>query len=140
MIDTSTPGGARAAERLRDALVIWLTTVSPDGQPQVSPVWFLWDGADEILVISRDGVPRTRNLEANPRVALNLDGNGDGGDIVTLEGEARITERVTLLDHVPAAYLEKYAAKLAEYHWTMEGMLRDYPATIRIAIRRVRTW
>ena len=140
MIDETTKSGARAAQRLREEQVIWLTTVSAEGQPQVSPVWFLWDGADEILVISKDNVPRTRNLDANPRVALNLDGDGQGGNVVSLEGEARIVERVTPLDHVPAAYLEKYGAKLAEYNWTAAGMLVDYPVTLRIAIKRARTW
>lgn len=140
MIDETTRSGARAAQRLREELVIWLTTVSAGGQPQVSPVWFLWDGADEILVISKDNVPRTRNLDANPRVALNLDGDGQGGNVVSLEGEARIVERVTPLEHVPAAYLEKYGAKLVEYNWTTAAMLVDYPVTLRIAIRRARTW
>jgi PPOX class probable F420-dependent enzyme len=140
MIDETSKSGARAAERLRNELILWLTTVSPDGQPQTSPVWFLWDGADEIWMLSKDETPRVRNLDANPRVALSLDGNGQGGDIVSLEGEARVAERVTPLDHVPGAYLEKYGAKLAEYNWTMAGMLVDYPVTLRIAIRRARTW
>ena len=33
-----------AAKRLRDELIVWLTTVSRLGQPQSSPVWFWWDG------------------------------------------------------------------------------------------------
>ncbi|MCU0478970.1 MAG: TIGR03667 family PPOX class F420-dependent oxidoreductase [Chloroflexi bacterium] len=139
MIDVTTKSGARAAARLERELILWLTTVTPDGQPQASPVWFLWvDG--EIMLYSRADTPRAANIRANPRVAANLDGDGEGGDVVSIEGEARIArERATLAD-VPPAYVEKYAEKLAAYGWTMESMLVDYPAEIRIRPTRVRTW
>ena len=139
MIDVTTKAGARAAARLERELILWLTTVTPDGQPQASPVWFLWvDG--EIMLYSRADTPRAANIRANPRVAANLDGDGRGGDVVSIEGEARIArERATLAD-VPPAYVEKYAEKLAAYGWTMESMLVDYPAEIRIRPTRVRTW
>lgn len=139
MIDPTTKLGARAAERLRDTLVLWLTTVTPDGQPQTSPVWFLWVD-DEILLYSRSNTPRPVNIRANPRVAANLDSDGDGGDVVSIEGEARITREQAAAADVPPAYVKKYAAKLAEYGWTMPSMLVDYPVEIRIRPTRVRSW
>ena len=60
-----------------------MTTVTPSGQPSPSPVWFLWDGAETVLMYSRES-PRLRHLAANPRVALNFAGDGRGGDIVVL--------------------------------------------------------
>lgn len=139
MIDLTTKAGVRAAERLDRELILWLTTVTPGGQPQASPVWFLWvDG--EILLYSRAHTPRLANIRTNPRVAASLDGDGEGGDVVSIEGMARIVlERAALTD-VPAAYLEKHAAKLAAYGWTMESMLVDYPVEIRIRPTRVRAW
>ncbi len=44
MVDTSTDTGKVADEQLRNDDIIWLTTVTPAGQPQSVPVWFLWDG------------------------------------------------------------------------------------------------
>jgi PPOX class probable F420-dependent enzyme len=139
MIDPKTKAGARAAERLERELILWLTTVTAEGQPQASPVWFLWtDG--EILLYSRADTPRLANVQANPRVAATFDGDGEGGDVVSIEGEARVArERATLAD-VPLAYIEKHATKLAAYGWTMESMLVDYPIEIRIRPTRVRTW
>jgi PPOX class probable F420-dependent enzyme len=52
MLDTTTAAGRRAAERLQDEIIAWLVTVRGDGQPQPSPVWFLWQDPD-ILVYSR---------------------------------------------------------------------------------------
>ena len=139
MIDPTTRAGARALERLDRELVAWLTTVTPAGQPQPSPVWFLWlDG--EVLLLSRAATPRAANIRANPRVALSFDGDGDGGDTVVLEGEARIVREQASLADVPAAYVKKYAAKLAAFGWTMESMLVDYPVEIRVRPTRVRAW
>ena len=60
-----------------------------DGQPQASPVWFLWDGT-AILVFSQPNAQKLRNLAANPRVAVHLDSDGIGGDIVTIDATAAV--------------------------------------------------
>jgi PPOX class probable F420-dependent enzyme len=139
VIDPATKAGAHAARRLEHDLVLWLTTVTPAGQPQASPVWFLWHET-EILVFSRGDTPRAANIRANPRVAASFDSDGDGGDVVSLEGEARIVrERATVVD-VPPAYIDKYAKGLAENGWTMATMLVDYPVEIRVQVTRVRAW
>jgi len=139
MIDPTTKAGARVAERLERELILWLTTVTPGGQPQTSPVWFLWI-AGEILLFSRADTPRLANIRANPRVAATFDGDGEGGDVVSIEGEARVVRERAALADVPAAYIEKHAAKLAAYGWTMESMLIDYPVEIRIRPTRIRAW
>jgi PPOX class probable F420-dependent enzyme len=129
----------RESERLERELILWLTTVSPAGQPQASPVWFLWaDG--EILLYSRADTPRLANVRANPRVAATFDGDGEGGDIVSIEGEARVARERAALADVPPAYVEKHAVKLAADGWTMESMLVDYPVEIRIRPTRGRAW
>ena len=137
MIDLTTKSGARAAERLRNELILRLTTVTPNGQPQTSPVWFLWVD-DEILLFSRANTPRPGNIRANSHVAANFDSDGDVGDVVSIEGEARITLETTAAADVPPACVEKHAAKLAAYGWTMASMLVDSPVEIRIRPTRVR--
>ena len=139
MIDLTTKSGARVAERLQNERVLWLTTVTPNGQPQTSPVWFLWVD-DEILLFSRAHTPRPGNIRANPRVAANFDSDGDGGDVVSIEGEARITRQQATAADVPAAYVEKYAAQLAANGWTLASTLADYPVEIRIRPTRIRVW
>jgi PPOX class probable F420-dependent enzyme len=139
MIDPATTTGARAAERLEQELILWLTTVTPDGQPQTSPVWFLWaDG--EILLFSRADTPRRANVLANPRVAATFDGNGRGGDIVSIEGRARIVRDTSSPADCPPAYADRYAALIAAEGWTLESFLADYPVEIRIRPTRVRAW
>src|SRR5438876_9471494 len=86
--DPSTPFGERVARRLRDERLIWLTTVDAKGMPQPTPVWFLWDETNStILIYSRADAKRLVHLQQNPRVALNFDGNGKGGDVIVISGE-----------------------------------------------------
>lgn len=124
--------------RLRDSVVIWLTTVRDNGQPQTSLVWYLLEG-DEIVVYSKARTARTRNIASNPGVALNLDGDGDGGAVVTLEGTAHIDADAPPSDE-HAAYLEKYSQRIASNGWTPADFARDYPVAIRIRLDRGRAW
>jgi PPOX class probable F420-dependent enzyme len=134
-IDTSTAFGARVAQRLNDELIGWLVTVSPAGAPQAAPVWFLWDGADSLLVYSRPGKPKLRNIEANPRVTLHLDSDGVGGNVVVLAGRARIS------DDPPAdridAYIEKYRGRIEGNGWTPASFAADYSVPVRIELTRL---
>ena len=94
------------AARLDAEVVAWLTTVSPSGQPQPAPVWFVT--ADEHFVIySKDEVPRLRNLRTNPRVALHLNSDADGASLTIIHGEAEIIGR-ELPPSADPAYAAKY--------------------------------
>jgi PPOX class probable F420-dependent enzyme len=136
-IDSSDERGARAVERLSNDRIGWLTTVASDGTPQVSPIWFLWD-SNEILVYSLES-PRARNIASHPRVSLNLDGNGLGGDIVIVEGTARIDAGVPgAADN--AAYAAKYLPVMEDYGWTPEWFAGRYSVPIRITPTRFRYW
>ncbi|MER3419911.1 MAG: TIGR03667 family PPOX class F420-dependent oxidoreductase [Chloroflexota bacterium] len=137
MRDRATPQGRHADQRLREAPVIWLTTVSAAGQPQSSPVWFLWDGGS-FLIYSRPG-GKVRNIAANPRVALHLSDNGTGGDIVTLEGAAEVASDVPPADQ-NTPYLEKYRDGIARIGMTPERFAATYRVAIRVTPTRFRVW
>lgn len=125
------------AERLDRALITWLTTVTADGQPQSSPVWFLRDG-ERIVVYSLADAPRVRNVRANPRVSLNLNATDDGSEVLTIEGTA------VLEDGPPSTDLPDYQAKylglITAYSWTPESFARDYPQRIVITPTRIRSY
>ncbi len=136
LLDTSSEFGRRAERRLREERLAWLTTVDSTGTPQPIPVWFLWDGDAGILVYSRPDTPKLRAIERNPRVSLNLDGNGQGGDIVVALGEAAVSDDPPA--HEVPAYVEKYAPLIERNRWTPKSFAADYSVPIRISVRRVR--
>jgi PPOX class probable F420-dependent enzyme len=134
-IDTSTPFGARVAQRLRDDIVIWLVTVRPDGTPEPSPVWFYWDG-ETILIYSLRGTARETNLRRNPRVALHFDSTR-GGNVVIFTGEAEIAEDAPAArDH--AGFSAKYAADITRIGSTPERFSARYSLPIRMRPEKLR--
>jgi PPOX class probable F420-dependent enzyme len=136
MLDETTEFGQRAARRLREERIAWLTTVSPRGMPQPVPVWFLWDGEASVLLYSQPDTPKLRNIAENPRVSLHLDGNGRGGDIVVCVGKARITDDPSA-DQVEE-YVEKYAEPIERNRWTPASFAADYSVPLRIDVSRIR--
>jgi PPOX class probable F420-dependent enzyme len=48
-----------------------LATIMPDGSPQVTPVWFDFDGT-YIIVNSARGRQKDRNMRRNPNVAVEI--------------------------------------------------------------------
>lgn len=137
MIDESTEFGARVARHLREERIVWLTTVTPAGAPLPSPVWFLWDGNESVLMFSLAGTARVRNVEANPRVSLNFAGDGGGGDIVVLSGLATVDRDAPPADRV-AAYVEKYSWGFDRLGMTPEQFAGRYSVPIRIRLSRLR--
>jgi PPOX class probable F420-dependent enzyme len=136
VIDGSTEFGSRAARRLRDERLAWLTTVRADGTPTPVLVWFLWDGAESVLIYSRPGKPKLRHIARNPRVSLHLDGDGQGGDAVVLLGEARVSDDPPA-DRVPG-YVAKYTWGFERNGWTAREFAEDYSVPIRMTVGVIR--
>jgi PPOX class probable F420-dependent enzyme len=138
ILNHDNPSHVAADARLRDETIIWLTTVAKSGQPQSSPVWFLWDGAEFLIYGSKNG-PKTANILSNPLVSLHLEGNGSGGGNVIFEGTATVDEAGPPASEV-AGYAAKYRERIESYGWTLESMARDYPHVIRVTPTRARIW
>jgi PPOX class probable F420-dependent enzyme len=135
-LDLNTEYGARVERRLREELVIWLTTVRADLTPQPSLVWFIWD-AGTLLIYSKPHTPKLRNLEQNPTVALNFNSSEQGGNVAVLTGRAVIDRQAPPLGQV-AAYVEKYAANIAGMNLTPASFGQVYSVPIRVTPARLR--
>jgi PPOX class probable F420-dependent enzyme len=136
VLDLDSPAGARADRRLRSEQILWLTTVRADGQPQSSPVWFLWDG-ETFLVFSEPDAQKLRNLAGNPRVAVHLESEGTGDEVLTIDGTAAVDP-----DAPPSDQIEEYQVKYREgikgLEWTPARLARDFSVGIRIRPTRIR--
>lgn len=136
--DPATPFGERVARRLREERLIWLTTVDAKDMPQPTPIWFLWDEATStILMYSRADAKRLAHMQQNPKVALNFDGNGFGGNIIVITGEAQFSPADPPADRLPT-YVEKYREFIATRYDTPENFASIYSVAVRILPLRVR--
>jgi PPOX class probable F420-dependent enzyme len=135
LLNPRNPDHRRILRRLEDELIIWLTTVRGDGQPQSVPVWFAWDG-ESFRMFSEPGKPKLDNIRKNPRVSLHLRATDTGGEVVVFEGLAELP------DGPPASelpdYVQKYTRLMEEYGWTPEGFAKDYSEPVRVSPQRLR--
>ena len=136
LIDLSTEFGQRVERRLAEEQVVWLTTVTPKGTPQPSPVWFLREG-DSVLLYSQPDTPKLRNIAANPTVALAFNATHNGGDVVVFTGEAHVDDDAPAA-HEHEAYVEKYRAGISGLGTTPEGFATDFSVPVRVALAKLR--
>lgn len=138
VFDTGSEADRHALERLETDVIGWLTTVTPEGQPQSFPIWFLWEDG-EALIYSDRRAKRNGNIAANPRVTLHLNDDGRGNDVVVVEGEARVDD-TAVRPGDNAAYLAKYGSSIRDGFSTPEEFTTIYNVPIRIRPTRGRAF
>jgi len=136
VFDLTSKKGAHAAERLRDNIIGWFTTVRPDGRPHSVAVWFLWDGTS-ILVFSKPKNQKLVNIQQNPKVLLLMDDTDEGEDVVAIEGTAELVDDPSLSTAALPAYVAKYGKHIQNLNWTPESMAKEYSQAIRITPTRL---
>lgn len=82
-----------------------LATLMPDGGPQVTPVWFDFDGT-HILVNSAKGRVKDKNMRRNKRVALSIVDPNNAYRHLDVRGE--VTE---ITEQGADAHIDKLAKK-----------------------------
>ena len=138
VIDPGTEKGERADARLRDELVVWLITVSADGSPVPTPVWFWWDG-ETVLVYSQREKPKLRHIAGNPRVSVAMRTDELGDEITVLAAEAVVDPSLpSAAEH--AGYRAKYADLIARLGADPESFAGEYSVPIRITPTKLRQW
>jgi PPOX class probable F420-dependent enzyme len=128
----------RVEARLRHNLMAWLTSVRPDGQPVSVPVWFLAREDGTILLYSRPGTAKLRNLAGNPKVSLTLDVTDIGRNIVRIEGVAEQAHDQSPANEQPA-YLAKYLERMEALFGSSERFAELFSAALIITPTRLRT-
>jgi PPOX class probable F420-dependent enzyme len=127
---------ARVESRLRTNLMAWLTTVNPDGRPDSVPVWFLVRDDHTVLMYSRPGKAKLRNLGDNPHVALGLDVTDIGRDVIRIEGVAAVVPGHPRADQVPE-YAAKYTERIAAIFGTVEHFAELFSEAVVITPTRL---
>lgn len=105
-----------------------LTTLRPDGTPHVVPVGFTWDpDAGVLLITTRDGSAKVRNVDAAAGAARVAVCQVDGGRWLTFEGVATVVRDP---DEVSDA-MRRYAVRYRTLHHDPRRVV------LRVAVDRV---
>jgi PPOX class probable F420-dependent enzyme len=135
--DQHAAHAARLDRFLSAEPVVWLSTVRPDGAPHIVPIWFTWDGAS-LLVFSKPGAQKVRNLRANPVAMLALGEPEDDFDVALAEATVRLLDEPA--HELPAAHLAKYGERMAALGLTPDEFLATYSQVMVITPSRSLPW
>jgi PPOX class probable F420-dependent enzyme len=86
-----------------------LATVMPDGSPQVTPVWFDYDGT-HIRINTAKGRVKDKNMRRNKRVALSIQDPDNPYRHIAVRGEVTDISEQGADDHIDALS-KKYLGK-----------------------------
>lgn len=118
-----------------------LATIKADGVPQLSPVWQYYDReSGEILISTREGLVKAKNLRRDARAAIEVDGPG-GRSWATAEGTVTLTGPGPSPDGPEVDALVDYYRRGAGEHpdWQeyREVMVADRRVLITITVTKV---
>ena len=99
-----------------------IATIMADGRPQLTPNWFLWDGA-RFWLSTLTWTVKVKNARRDPRVTLCIDGPDRRTNYVQVFGTAEVVEgdvRARTLD-----LIRKYVPVEADARAHWEGIKDD---------------
>jgi Pyridoxamine 5'-phosphate oxidase len=83
-----------------------------DSEPRVVPIGYHWDGT-HVTVASAVSSPKTKALQANPKVALTIDSEGFPPKVLLLRG----TAQVEVVDGVADVFLWASKRRVPDDQW-----------------------
>lgn len=96
----------KARAFLREKRFAVLATLNSDGTPQLTTMWYLLENDDTILMNTRAGRLKERNMRRDPRISLCFE---DGYNYLTIKG------RVEMIDDPQISQRDIYRLS-ARYH------------------------
>ena len=115
---------ASHADLLDRPLFAHLATVRPDGSPQSSVMWFVWDGARVRMTHTRTR-QKFANLEREPRVALSIADPDDPYRFLEIRGTVESIE-----DDPGAAFYRSLQRR-----YSMDYAITDADVRVVVTIR-----
>ena len=123
---------------LREARVLWLSTVHADGRPHLVPIWFTWDGT-AFLLFSKPWARKIENIRRTPDVMVAVGDPAGDFDVQLIEGRAELLPAPTV-DVMPPHHLDRYEAELSTAGLDRRGYADLYSQAVRIVPTRFLPW
>ncbi|WP_067272793.1 pyridoxamine 5'-phosphate oxidase family protein [Streptomyces jeddahensis] len=119
-----------------------VATVSPDGAPHVSTLWFAWDGMS-LWLYSITRSKRWTDLRHDPRVAVVVDAGEEYGELrgVELTGSVEFVGAIPRTGEEEVPELEAVERLFARKNFGMDQMPHDgRHAWLRLTPKAIASW
>jgi PPOX class probable F420-dependent enzyme len=112
-----------------------LATYRRDGLAQLSPVLAAVDAEDRVVISTRQGAIKARNIRRNPRAAFCVLSERFFGAWHTLEGEADVVSLPDAMEPL-VDYYRRVSGEHPDWQEYREAMARDHRVLLRITVDR----
>lgn len=112
-----------------------LATLRGDGTPQMSPVLVAVDDEGRVLVSTREGALKVRNLRRDPRLWLCVLPDGFFGRWIQVEGRTEIVSLPAAMDGL-VDYYRRVSGEHDDWDDYRAAMQRDQRVLLRIELTR----
>jgi PPOX class probable F420-dependent enzyme len=112
-----------------------LATYRRDGQAQLSPVSATVDAEDRVVISTREGAMKTRNLRRTPRAALCVISERFYGGWHSLEGNVEILSLPEAMEPL-VDYYKGISGEHPDWQEYRDAMVRDRRVLLRISVDR----
>lgn len=113
------------ADLLARPLFAHLATVRPDGAPQSSVMWFVWDG-DVVKFTHTSTRQKYKNLQGEPRVSISIADPDDEYRFIEVRG--------TVVDIAPDDETASFYKSL-QYRYGMDYEVPDIAVRVIVSVR-----
>ncbi len=124
-----------ALEFLRRNPRVVLATYRRDGQAQLSPVLATVDAADRVVISTREGAMKTRNLRRRPRAAVCVLSERFFGSWFTVEGDVEVVSLPDAMEPL-VDYYRRVSGEHPDWQEYRDAMTRDERVLLRITVDR----
>lgn len=119
---------------LKDGAFAHLTTLMPDGSPQITPLWVDYDG-EHVLLNSEEKRQKTKNVERDPRVALSIQDPENPYRYIQVRGEVVEVTKDGAREHIDKVLSKRYL-NMDEYP---NHLPDDVRVIFKVRVDRVQT-
>ena len=122
---------------LAEPLIADLVTLYPDGSPQVTPVWYSYDGSRFRFLVEPTSV-KARNVQRDPRVAISVATPTRPYEYVLVKGTATVVvdDYKDLLWEMSIRYLGKEEGE----RYAQRVYREDVYCTIVVTSSKIKGW
>ena len=122
---------------LRETHLTTLGTVRRDGSPQISPVWYEYDGQG-LLIIAHENTAKVHNIRRDPRVVLSIATPTEPYSYVLIQGTAEVTTRN--VEEVTSSICIRYRGRDRGSIFARELLEEGGTVVIEVSPTKIITW
>ena len=132
--DTVLPLPDELLDLLRGTATCYLTTVMPDGSPQVTQTWSDTDGHD-VLINTVLGHQKVRNVRRDPRVSMCLLSDDWNDAWVQVDGTGEVLDMPEAVEDF-VTYFRSISGEHPDWDEYRAAMQKQGKSLIRITVER----